>query len=170
MKLPVWRPLYFFLNLLGFSVAWEVSVGAVIFSHASGARRYLLLRYPSGHYDFARGHKEAGETDEETLRRETKEETGIGDLKIFERPIRLRFFYAAQGTEREKRLKQKRGLLIFKEVLLFPAETPTEATALSYEHTEFLWLPYAEAVRKATYPNAKKALRIAEAYLPQKSR
>lgn len=165
MKLPVWRPLYLLLHMLGYPVVWEVSVGAVVFCETSGVRRYLLLRYPSGHYDFARGHKEAGETEKQTMERETEEETGLRNLRVFEKRIRFRFFYEAQGAERERRFAEKRGIWIFKEVILFPAQTETEATQLSYEHTEFAWLPFAEAVEKATYPNAKKALRLTEKFL-----
>ena len=82
MKLPVWKPLYYLLKLFHRPVIWEVSVGAVVYRVENGRRLYLLLHYPSGHFDFAKGHVEAGETEEMTLRRETDEETGIRDLAV----------------------------------------------------------------------------------------
>jgi 8-oxo-dGTP pyrophosphatase MutT (NUDIX family) len=165
MRVPVWKPLYRLLRLFGYPVSWEISVGAVVFRDRARRREYLLLRYPSGHYDFARGHQEENETELGTLRRETEEETGIDDLRIFEKRIRVTFFYAARGEEREKRLRQKRGLWIFKEVLLYPALTKKEAVELSFEHTEFVWLPIEAALAKATYQNAKYALRETEQFL-----
>jgi hypothetical protein len=70
MRLPVFKPLYFFLKALGVATEWEVSVGAVVFTGEKNKRQYLLLHYPSGHFDFPKGHVEVGETEEETLRRE----------------------------------------------------------------------------------------------------
>src|SRR3989344_321242 len=97
MKLPVFKPLYFLLKIFGCPVIWEVSVGAVVFREENRGgkkeRLYLLLHYPSGHFDFPKGHVEAGETEEMTLRRETDEETGIRDLKVFPTRVSIRYFY-----------------------------------------------------------------------------
>ena len=60
----------------------EKSAGAIIFRKENNETYYLLLRYRSGHWEFPRGHIEAGETEEQAARREIKEETGIKDLKI----------------------------------------------------------------------------------------
>ena len=170
MQIPVIKGLYQVLKLLGYPVAWEISVGAVVFREQGGQREYLLLHYPSGHYDFPRGHQEEGETDIDTLHRETREETGIDDLRVFEKRIQVLFFYAARGEERLKRERQGRGLWIFKVVLLYPAETASEAVRISYEHTDYVWLPYEAALDKATYRNAKYALRETERYLQEKKR
>jgi len=44
--------------------------------------KILMIKHQNGgHWAFPKGHKEPGETDEETAIRETKEETGI-DIKI----------------------------------------------------------------------------------------
>ena len=55
----------------------EKSAGAVIFRMENGEPYYLLLRYYSGHWEFAKGHIEEGESNEETVKREIEEETGI---------------------------------------------------------------------------------------------
>ncbi|MDZ4384915.1 MAG: NUDIX domain-containing protein, partial [Candidatus Moranbacteria bacterium] len=64
-------------------ISFEKSVGAVVFrKKETGGKEFLLLHYPSGHWDFPKGHIESGETEEGTLRREVEEETGLKDLKL----------------------------------------------------------------------------------------
>lgn len=165
MKLPVLKPLYFFLRAWSFPVVWEISVGAVVFRTVNSQRLYLLLHYPSGHYDFAKGHIEAKESEEMTLRRETEEEAGIKDLKVFSKRISIRYFYIARGTEREKRLRQAQGIWIFKEVAFYPAETETTDVVISHEHQGYLWERYTSALKRVTFDNAKRVLKETEEYL-----
>lgn len=167
MQLPVNRALYHILTWVGVPTAWEISVGAVLFrERAGGPREYLLLQYPSGHFDFAKGHVEAGETEIDTLRRETAEETGLTDIEPLSERMSIRYFYIAKGNEEIKRREAGRGLWIFKEVHFYPARVSGEsAITLSDEHTGFVWLPYAEAVDKATFENAKNLIVQTEALL-----
>jgi len=162
MKLPVWKPLYIFLKILGLPVEWEVSVGSAIFRETAKGRLYLLLQYPSGHYDFAKGHVEEGETEEETLRRETEEETGINDLRVFPKRVSIRYYYVAKGNERIRRIEEGRGISIFKQVHFYPAETKISQVKLSHEHIGYLWLPYEEAVERVTFENARRVIRMTE--------
>jgi 8-oxo-dGTP pyrophosphatase MutT (NUDIX family) len=162
MRLPVWRPLYHSLKAFGAPVEWEISVGAAVFRVDGGERRYLILRYPSGHFDFPKGHMEKGETEEGTLRRETEEETGICTLRILPRRTSIRYFYVAKGSERERRIREGRGFWIFKAVHFYPAETDESDVKISHEHTGFEWLPYEAALEKLTFENAKEVLRRAE--------
>jgi bis(5'-nucleosidyl)-tetraphosphatase len=165
MRLPVFKPLYFLLKILGFPVVWEVSVGAVVFRELNAKRHYLLLHYPSGHYDFAKGHVEAGETEEMTLRRETEEETGIAKLEVFSFRVSIKYFYTAKGNEREKRIRSGKGLWIFKEVHFYPAKTDKDQVVISHEHIGSLWLPYEDALAKVTFENARRVLRETEEFL-----
>ncbi len=165
MKIPVSKWLYFFLRFFSFPVIWETSVGAVVFRRVNGERLYLLLHYPSGHYDFAKGHVEKGETEEMTLRRETEEESGIKDLQVFPHRVSIRYFYVAKGTERAKRRGKAQGIWIFKEVHFYPAETATEAVTISHEHQGHIWEKYDAALERVTFDNAKRVLRETEEYL-----
>ena len=63
----------------------ETSAGAIIFRENNSSRLYLLLNYPSGHWDFVKGKMEEGELPHQTVIREAKEETGIEDLDLFSR-------------------------------------------------------------------------------------
>ncbi len=166
MKPPVWKPLYIFLKFFGAPVEWEKSVGAVLFRLKGGEREYLLLRYPSGHYEFPRGHVEGSETEEETLRRETQEETGITEIETIY-PLRLesKFFYVAGRSERARREVAGEGYWIFKRVFFYPARTSEIETTLSHEHTGYVWLPFDAALERLTFANAKRVLSEAEAYL-----
>lgn len=167
MRFPVNKLLCQTLGLFGFPVVWEVSVGSVLFRTApDGTREYLILQYPSGHFDFPKGHMEAGETEEETLRRETEEETGIRDIQVYPERVSIRYFYEARGNEYDRRVREKRGTWIFKIVHFYPAQAlPTAEAAISHEHIGSLWLPFDRAVEKVTFENAKRILRGTEEYL-----
>lgn len=161
-----------FQSLLGLPVAYEVSVGAVIVRRDPEGWRYLLLRYRHGHWDFVKGHVEPGETHNETVKREAKEEADIDDLAVFPGFLkRNRYFYVAKGTEREKRIRAKRGLWIFKKVYWYLAETKDTNIFIpktSHEHTDYVWLAFPEVVERATFPVAKEMLRDAHAFLEKR--
>ncbi len=132
----------------------EISAGAVIFKIIDGKPIFLLLHYGSGHWDFVKGHIEKGETEKETVVRETEEETGIKDLRfIDEFRERIKYFFH-RGKE-----------VVYKEVVFYLAETKTEKVKLSFEHIGFIWLPYDEALNLLTFENAKSVLRKAYKHL-----
>ena len=115
---------------------------------------FLLLHYPTGHWDFVKGKIEYGETYHQTSIREAKEETGISDLEFidgFEEKINYYF--------------QFEGELIYKQVVFFLAQTKTEKVDVSHEHLEFIWLNYKDALEKLTYSNAKNILTKANGLL-----
>lgn len=165
LSVPVFKPLYFLLKACGLSVAWDVSAGLVLFCETEQGREYLLIRYPSGHFDYARGHLEVGETKKEAALREVREETGIQDVRFFDKEFHTKFFYMAKGNERERRISQEKGVMIFKEVYVYPGKVVSKTVQLSHEHTEYVWLPYEEALTKVTFENAKRILRETETYI-----
>jgi len=66
-------------------MVFEKSIGAVVFRREKDEIFFLLLQYPSknkNYFAFVKGHQEIGETEEETLKRELKEETGVEEIKI----------------------------------------------------------------------------------------
>ncbi len=122
----------------------ERSAGIVLFLEKPEGNRFLLLNYPTGHWDFIKGKIEHGETEHQTAVRETKEETGISDLEFidgFKENINYNFQYD--------------GELIYKEVVFFLAKTKTETVMVSHEHLSHTWLDYKNAIEKTTYQNAK---------------
>ncbi len=124
----------------------EISAGAVIFRKNSRLQ-FLLLHYPSGHWDFVKGKIEVNENPHQTTIRETKEETGITDLDFvngFEESVEYEFQYD--------------GELIHKKVIFFLAKTNAVEIKISYEHLDFVWLEFKEALEKITYRNARSVL------------
>jgi len=125
----------------------ERSAGVVIFIEKPEGCHFLLLNYPTGHWDYVKGKIEEGENNHQTAIRETKEETGIGDLEFiegFEEKINYNF--------------QFEGELIHKEVVFFLAKTKTSKVNVSHEHLDYTWLDYDNALKKITYQNAKNIL------------
>ena len=132
----------------------ETSAGIVLFRKEGPKNLFLLLHYPSGHWDFVKGKMEKDETIHETAIRETKEETGIIDVKFldnFEEWIEYNFQY--------------QGELVHKKVVFFLAETNTKDVQISHEHLDYTWMDYNTAMEKTTFDNAKTVLTKAQMLL-----
>lgn len=142
----------------------ENSAGAIIFRMVSGVPHYLLLHYPSRHWEFAKGHIEKGENIEETVQREVKEETGIDDLRIIPgfKHYSKYFFRKSYGLKGEAK---KKAPWVFKLVVFLLAQTNAEDVKISHEHKGYVWLPFEQAVKKITYKNAKELLKKANDFI-----
>lgn len=136
----------------------EQSAGTVLFVEESNQNLFLLLHYPTGHWDFVKGKIENNESHEQTVIRETKEETGITNIEFikgFKEKIEYSFKF--------------NGDIVQKEVIFFLAKTNTKQVELSYEHLDYVWLDFNNALNKITYENAKNILRKAKNYLEKLS-
>ena len=143
----------------------EKSAGAVIFRREDSKIYYLLLHYTARHWDFPKGHIEKGEKEEDTIKREVKEETGIEDIKLiggFKEWIK--YFFRENYNSKENKEKGRKEW-IFKTVTFYLAQTQTKEVKISFEHRSFEWLPYKEALAKVTYKNAKEILQKAHFFL-----
>ena len=132
----------------------ETSAGIVLFRKEESKILFLLLHYPSGHWDFVKGKMEQGESIHQTAIRETKEETGITDITFvenFEEWIEYNFKY--------------QGELVQKKVVFFLAETKTKEIKISHEHSGYTWMDYNSAMEKTTFDNAKTVLTKAQKLL-----
>ena len=131
----------------------ERSCGAVIFIKEKEIK-YLLLHYGLGHWEFVKGKTENNENDKETVIRETKEEVNIEDLKFIPGfKEKIQFFY------------KKDKELVKKEVIYYLAETKTKKVKLSFEHINYKWLNYEEALKQLTFKNSKEILKKAHEML-----
>ncbi len=132
----------------------ERSAGAVVFYLNNGEPEYLILQYGAGHWDFPRGNVEVGEKDIDAAKREIAEETGIKNLEfVFGFREKVKFFY------------RKKGKNIRKEVIYYLARTDTRDVHLSFEHKNFKWVKFEDALKTLTFETSREILRKAHRYL-----
>jgi bis(5'-nucleosidyl)-tetraphosphatase len=134
----------------------QFSAGIVVYHLTDSKREYLLLHYGSGHWDFAKGKIERGESKQQAALRELQEESGLTATIIpgFEHQLH---YYFRQKHE-----------LIYKTVYFFTGETDSQDVTISHEHIGFKWLPYPVALNQLTYKNAQETLTAVEEFLNTK--
>ena len=133
----------------------ERSAGVLVFRRDAGGRRLFLLLDYGRHWDYPKGHLEAGEDDEAAALRELREETGLvgADLVAgFSHTVRYHFY-----SSRKKHVE--------KDVIFFAAEVDSAAVTLSHEHRGYAWLDREAAMGQLTFDNARNVLRAADDFL-----
>lgn len=130
----------------------EKSCGAVIYRRKSGRLYYLLLKHRSGnHWSLAKGHVEAGETDEQTARREVFEETGL-----VVRP-KIGFSHSITYSPRPG---------VKKDVIYFVAKAHRKKLLLQDEEIiHGVWLELEDVLKLCTHPSTKTVLIAANRWL-----
>ncbi len=131
--------------------AEERSAGALVFNESSTGRRYLLLEYPAGHWDFPKGNIEKGEAPQQTMVREVREETGLVDVVPVPGFRKVIEYYYKRG-----------GKTVHKQVTFFLAESKVDKVVLSFEHRDYAWLTFDEAMKLVNHSNSTMLLRAAE--------
>lgn len=153
-------------KLISFRPSLETSIGVVLYFMRGDEPQFLLLRYPHGHWDFVKGHKERGESDGETLRRELEEETGIRKISVLKGfTDEVRYRYTAKGSEKHKRQARGNGLYVYKRVVYYIAQTHEARVNLSDEHIDWSWVSYEDALRSITHTNSRNILKKAHRHI-----
>lgn len=130
---------------------YEKSCGAVIYTYAEGVRLYLIEQMKGGHFSMCKGHTEGSETEEETARREIREETGL--TVPLNTDFRREIWYSPYEGCRKK-------------VVFFLAESKGQETAVQPEEVRrILWLPYEAALARLSFEDEHSVLEDAEKYL-----
>ena len=131
---------------------YERSCGAVVYRKINDDYRYLLIRNRrSSNWSFPKGHVEAGETLEETAKREVLEETG---LRI---DIIPGFISKSQYSIQNR---------IQKTVQIYVASTKDTQTRIQVEEIEdYVWLTYENAIKNLKFENDKTILTDARQFL-----
>ena len=127
----------------------EKSCGALCFLEDGTGRRVLLVKHRvGGHWAFPKGHVESGESEEQTARREVREETGV-EIEIL------------PGYRETNHYSPCRGVM--KEVVYFRARALGGETRPQPEEiriAKFVSIP--EAMALLTYDADRRLLEKAE--------
>ncbi len=131
---------------------YEKSCGAIVFRKHHGNTEILLVRHiKSGYWSFPKGHMEEGETEEETARREIKEETGLDVL--------LDTGFRETVTFSPKRNTKKTV------VYFVGMATSHELIPQKEEISELKWQEIGQAASALTYENDKMIVNKAKAFI-----
>ena len=125
----------------------ERSAGVILFNKTDGIQ-FLILKYPSGHWDFVKGNIEEGEKEEETVKRELFEETGIDSLQIHQ-----------EFNEKVEHNYYKKNRKVHKIVSYYLAETDQKEIKLSFEHLDYKWSDYEDLMKLITFENSREILK-----------
>jgi len=140
----------------------DISVGIVpVHADANGARLFCMVHHAAGHWAFPKGHRDAGESPEQTARRELYEETGIDRIDLdTTRTFHEHYSFERDGARWDKQVTYFVGMS--------DATTHTTPDAFKTEIAEVRRLPYEQAKALLTFPEAKALLDEVAAYLNRK--
>lgn len=128
---------------------FDTSFGIIPIWNDGKIIRFLLVRsMKTQEWTFPKGHKNDGETDEQTALRELAEETGLRDVSI----IPDLSFIDTYDFEKD-------GQRIYKTVTFFPAIVKNYiVTPDKTEIDDFKWATYEEALAPLSFEGPKKIL------------
>ncbi|MBW3017147.1 NUDIX domain-containing protein [Candidatus Woesearchaeota archaeon] len=132
----------------------EKSAGAIVF-RKDDERKYLILHYGAGHWEFVKGHIEKDEEEEQTVIRELGEETGIKKAE----------FVPEFRKEINYYNKKKTGETVFKTVVFFLLESKESKVTLSKEHIGYRWVGIDTALKTLTFDNSKQVIAEADKFI-----
>jgi len=144
---------------------YRKAVFVVAYAKTTKGIKYLLLQrqlHWSG-WEFPKGKIEAFERKKKAVARELKEETGLDIIKttIHDHKIRGKYEYKPLLEDRP----QYRG----QSFQLFSVQVPDKKPKVdNHEHISFLWLDFKPALKKLTWTNQKKAIKIVDSFLKKK--
>lgn len=127
----------------------EFSCGIIPLRKRGRGWQVLLVQHGSaGYWGFPKGHREPGESDQETAARELFEETHLEvEQFLSETAIEIRYFF------------KLKSMTIDKHVLLFPALVKGDLEIQQEELAAATWFPLSKAEGQITYETDKSAFR-----------
>lgn len=129
-----------------------ISCGAIVFYKENEKIEFLLLKYPN-YRGFPKGEMEPNETEIETARREIKEETNLDVEFIPGFRKEYEYFFWLKGK------------LVKKKAVFFLAKAKSKDVKISWEHEDYKWLTFEEALKTLTFEEDKENLKAAYEFI-----
>ena len=139
---------------------YRKAVFIVTYLNTKQGIEYLILKrklHWKG-WEFSKGKIERFETKRKTIKRELKEETGLTPIKIKKFNIKGKYKYQKLLSDRPNHIGQT--------YQLFAVEVRKSKVQVdNYEHSDYKWLSFNNALKKLTWPNQRKCLKIVNNWL-----
>jgi len=134
----------------------DFSVGVIPVYLTPKKTVFLLIQHQVGHWSFPKGHPEPGETETAAALRELAEETGVHDCRLVESAVFTEHYqFVSGGGKIDKTVKYFLGLVKKRiKVRIQPEEIKG-----------FGWLEFEAALKKTTFPEAKRILTEANQFI-----
>lgn len=134
---------------------YRKSVFIVSYRFENNKLKYLILKrhlHWNG-WEFPKGGIEGKESAIQIVKREIKEETGQITQNIKSYPL--------SGKYKYKKILQDRPGIIGQSFKLFSAELKKEKVKVDkQEHLNYNWVTFSQAIKRLTYSNQRRCLRI----------
>jgi 8-oxo-dGTP pyrophosphatase MutT (NUDIX family) len=139
------------------------AVFAVVYAKNKGEIEYLILKrklHWKG-WEFPKGKIELFESKKKTVMREVFEETGLRPIKN-----KIRKFDFS-GKYKYKKILSDRPKIIGQTFSLYGVEVKfsKKVSLDGKEHSGFEWVSFEKGLKKLTWPNQRKSLRIVDKWL-----
>lgn len=142
----------------------DKAIGVIVFYKSGRSLKFLILKHKKGHWSFAKGHAEKGESELHTARRELREEAGLKKVKFISKEILLKEKYV---------FKNKTGIEVRKSVEYFIAGTDDAKIKIDNDEiADYKWCTLSQSDKLLTYRQSYKTLdeagKIVKKYLSKK--
>lgn len=135
------------------AVIKDKSVGVILYCRFPRSLKFLILKHKKGHWSYAKGHKDKGETALETAKRELHEEAGIDDVEFISKNILLTEEYIFINKNKDK---------VRKVVSYFIARSKSKKVKIdNREITGYKWCTLNASEKVITYKESRKTLKKA---------
>lgn len=136
----------------------------VTYTRVGGKIKYLILKrklHWKG-WEFPKGGIRDFELRRLAVKRELREETGLTSLKI--KSFREKGVYRYDKKYADRKGFDGQNYKLYSAEVTFSKKINLD----KYEHSEFKWVDFKTAIKKLTWPNQGKCLRIVNDYLSSK--